>query len=157
MWTYSMPWYDPVIRGIVMYAFLFISIKVLGKKQLSKISTFEFGLIFLITFSLFAGVAGNLFSLNFLPAVISISVMLALYALMNELVARYTWFEKIIEGQPVVVILNGKIFKKVMRKQRISESELFEAMREHEIMNPEDVKCAILEKDGNISVIKYDH
>jgi uncharacterized membrane protein YcaP (DUF421 family) len=58
-------------------------------------------------------------------------------------------------GQPEVIILNGKVHKRVLRKEKITEAELFEALREHEVMKAEDVKCAILETDGKISVIKY--
>ncbi len=76
--------------------------------------------------------------------------------IINEILGRFPSLEKIVDGQPVVIVLNGKIFKKVMKQQKITESELFEALREHEVMNPDEVKCAILEKDGNISVIKYE-
>ena len=44
-----------------------------------------------------------------------------------------------------------------MKKEKVSDAELFEALREHEIMKSEDVKCAILESDGRISVIRYAH
>lgn len=157
MWKYMMPWYDPVLRGFAMYAVLFIVSRMTGRRPLARMTSLDLGLILLTSLTLFAGIAGQLMTLNFFPAFITIFSLIVPYLLMNELVSRYSWLEKIIEGQPVVVILNGKIFKRVMRKQKISESELFEAMREHEIMNPEDVKCAIVEKDGNISVIKYDH
>lgn len=155
MWKLEVPWYDPAIRGAVIYIFIFFLVRLMGKKQVAKLTPFDLVLLIIISEAIQNGLAGNDHSIT--ASVISVSVIIILNILLNQILARSTTLEKLIDGQPVVIILNGKIFKRVMRQQKITDSELFEALREHEVMNPEDVKCAILEKDGQISVIKYGH
>lgn len=155
MWKLTVPWYDPALRGLVIYLIIFFLVRFMGKKQLAKYTPFDLILLIVVSESIQNGLSSNEHSLT--GSLISITVVLGLNVVFNNLISHFSWLEKFIDGQPVVIILNGKLFKKVMKEQRISEAELFEALREHEVMNPEDVKCAILEKDGNISIIKYDH
>jgi uncharacterized membrane protein YcaP (DUF421 family) len=155
MWKLEVPWYDPAIRGSAMYIFIFILVRLMGKRQLAKLTSFDLVLLITISVAIQNGLTGEDHSIT--AYVISVSVIITLNILLSQIIASSPILEKLIDGQPVVIILNGKIFKRVMRQQKITESELFEALREHEVMNPEEVKCAILEKDGQISVIKYAH
>jgi uncharacterized membrane protein YcaP (DUF421 family) len=153
MWHLYIPWYNLVFRALVIYLFIYIVIRLMGKKQLSKLSSFDFALILIMSFSIENGIMEGDHSM---PAVLIIVGTLVLFnVIINELTYRYHWFEKFILGQPEVVILNGKVHKRILKKVKITEAELFEALREHEVMKTEDVKCAILETDGKISVIKY--
>ncbi|MDD4973003.1 MAG: DUF421 domain-containing protein [Bacteriovorax sp.] len=153
MWHLNSPWYNLVFRAFVIYLFVFFVIRLIGKKQLSKLSSFDFALILIMSLSIQNGVMEGDHSI---PAVlIVIGALAAFNYIMNELTYRFNWFEKLIIGIPEVVILNGKVHKRILKKEKISEAELFEALREHEVMKTEDVKCAILETDGKISVIKY--
>ena len=153
MWHLHSNWYDLIIRSFLVFIFIFIFIRQIAKKQLSKLSPFEFSLILIIGISIQMGMIGDDHSL---PAVlIIISSLICMNAIMHELTFRYSWFEKLIIGRPEVIILNGKLHKRVLKKEKITEAELFEALREHEVMKTEDVKCAILETDGKISIIKY--
>lgn len=154
MWKLEVPWYDPVIRGAVIYLFIFILVRMMGKKQLAKFTPFDLVLLMIVSEAIQNGLSGEDHSIT--GSLISVSVIIGFNMLINETLGRFPSLERIVDGQPVVIVLNGKIFKKVMKQQKISESELFEALREHEVMNPDEVKCAILEKDGNISVIKYE-
>ncbi len=155
MWHLSTPWYEPVIRGIAIYLFIFFLVRIVGKKQILKLSPMD--LVVLVFMS--GAIQNAIFKSEYGPfsTLISISVFIALNILVHELTYRFNWFEELIEGKPKVIVLNGKIHKRVMKRERVTEAELFEALREHEIMNSDDVKCAILEKDGKISVIKYHH
>lgn len=155
VWHLDTPWYDPAIRGVVIYLFIFFLVRLIGKKQILKLTPFD--LVLLVFMS--GAIQNAIFGINqsASAALISISVLIGLKLIVNELTYHFIWFEELIEGRPKVILLNGKIHKRVMKKERVSEAELFEALREHEIMNSEDVKCAILEKDGKISVIKYHH
>lgn len=154
MWQLEVPWYDPLIRGAVIYFFIFIMVRIMGKKQLAKFTPFDLVLLMIISEAIQNGLSGEDHSIT--GSLISVSVIIGLNILLNEVLGHFPFIEKLVDGQPIVIVLNGKIFKKVMKQQKISEAELFEALREHEVMNPDEVKCAILEKDGNISVIKYE-
>lgn len=155
MWQLNSLWYELVIRAFVIYFLIFLVVRLKGKKQLSKLSPFDFILILVMSLTIQNTLLGD--DHSFPAAIIIVGSLAILNVILNELTYRFNWFEKFIIGQPEVVILNGKIHKRVLQKERITEAELFEALREHEVMKTEDVKCAILEADGKISVIKYTH
>lgn len=155
MWQMTSPWYEPVIRAIVIYLFILLVVRIIGKKKLREFAPFDMILLVIMGVSVQNSIIGNDHSI---PAgLLCVTVLGLLNIIKNNLTYHYRWFEKIVTGQPEVIILNGKIHKKILKKERISDAELYEALREHEIMNAEDVKCAILEADGKISVIKYAH
>jgi uncharacterized membrane protein YcaP (DUF421 family) len=155
MWQLETPWYELIIRATAIYIFLFILIRIMGKKHLGKLAPFDLIFLLIVSEALQNGLVGDDHGVP--AALISVTVLIALNVFMNALTYRFQWLEKLIEGKPEIIILNGKIHKKILKKVKISEGELFEALREHEVMKPEEVKCAILETDGKISVIKYHH
>lgn len=155
MWELEVAWFEPVIRGVAIYVIIFFLVRFMGKKQLAKFTPFDLVLLMIISEAIQNGISGDDHSIT--GSLISVSVIIAMNMFFNIVLTKFPSMEKFIDGQPVVIILNGKMFKKVLKEQKITEAEVFEALREHEVMNPEDVKCAILEKDGNISVIKYSH
>jgi uncharacterized membrane protein YcaP (DUF421 family) len=155
MWHLNSPWYSLVFRVFIIYLFIFFVVRFMGKKQFSKLSPFDFVLILIMSMSIQNGVLGD--ERNLPAALIIICTLASFNFLLNELTYHFSWFEKLIIGQPEVIILNGKVHKRVLKKEKITETQLFEALREHQVMKTEDVKCAILETDGKISVIKYGH
>lgn len=155
MWELTSPWYEPAIRGAIIYVFVFIIVRLIGKKKLGELAPLDLVLLLIMSEAIQNSIIGDDHSIT--AGLICVSVLALLNVIINNLSFHFRWFEKIIEGQPKVIILNGKVHKKVLEQEKVSDAELFEALREHEIMNPEDVKCAILEADGKISVIKYGH
>jgi len=155
MWQINNPWYDPIIRAVILFIFLFFTTRPFKKKSLTRLMSYDFLFLIIIGINLQSMVIGSNFSyFSYLIVVVTLFILKILF---SELTLHSKWLEHIIDGQPKVLVLNGKIHKRVMKKEKISEAELFESFREHEIMKSEDVKCAILESDGKISVIKYDN
>lgn len=155
MWQMTSPWYEPVLRGTIIYLFVVVIIRLIGKNKLGELGPFDLVFLLIVSESIQNSIIGDDKSIT--AGLICVSVLGLLNVVINDLSFRFRWFEKLVEGEPEVIILNGKIHKKILRKEKISDAELLEALREHEVMNPEDVKCAILESDGKISVIKYAH
>ena len=153
IWQLHLTWYGNILAAVIIYILVFFIIRMMGKKQLSKLSPLELVLILIIGTSISTGIINN--ESNVGDRVIFIGTLIFLNSILHELTFRFSWFEKIIIGRPEVIILNGRLHRRILKKVRITETELFEAMREHEIMKTEDVKCAILEADGKISIIKY--
>jgi uncharacterized membrane protein YcaP (DUF421 family) len=75
---------------------------------------------------------------------------------LKKLIFKNAWVERIIEGQPVMLIYEGKILEPNLQKERITMNELLSSVREHGVAKVDDVSVAILETDGNISVCAYD-
>jgi len=155
MWEMNSSWYESVIKGTTVYFILFIIIKIVKKKKIGDLAPFEFALLLTITGIVISTITNGDKSIP--AAVIFICTLSFLNILTHEFTYRYRWFEELIDGQARVVILNGKIHKNVLKREKITNAELLVALREHEVMNPNEVKCAILEVDGKISVTKYAH
>ncbi len=155
MWHLNTPWYDPIIRAITLFVFLFIITRPFNKRALTKLMSYDFLFLIIIGINLQSMIVGSNFT--YFSYLIIIITLILLKLIVSELTHHFKWLEHLVEGQPKVLVLNGKIHKRVMKKEKVSDAELFEALREHEIMKSEDVKCAILESDGRISVIRYAH
>jgi len=75
----------------------------------------------------------------------------------KQLIYRVKWFGKFVEGDPVILVSNGKVNDKNLRKALITTDELLEAIHEHGVSSIKDVNLAILEVDGNISILSNDY
>lgn len=143
-----------VFSSLVIYIFIIIAIRLFGKKELSQLSVVDLVFILLIsnavqnamvgTDSTLAGglvAAGSLFIANYI-------FKLLLY--------RFPQLGRFIQGEPLMLIYKGKINHQNIVKAKVTLDELKEAVREHGVALLEDVDLAVLETDGNISIISHD-
>ena len=146
---------NPVVRGILIYAFLMIIFRIMGKRTLSETTTFDLVLLLIISEVTQQGLVGEDFSLT--TAALLICTLMGLDILLTSLRQRFRTFGLITEGIPLVVVDKGKPLKKRMNKTNIDEDDILEAARQiHGVYKMEDIKYAVLEKDGNISIIPFD-
>ena len=82
------------------------------------------------------------------------TTLLALSALVGRLTYRSRTIERIVDGEPVVLVEDGRVMEDAARAERISESELAQALRAHGVETLDDVRLAVVEANGNISVVK---
>ncbi len=142
------------ISSIAVYLFIIIAIRLFGKKELSQLSVIDLVFILLISNAVqnamvgpdttLAGglvAAGSLFLINYL-------FKLVLYKIPK--IGRF------IQGDPLILVYKGKISHKNMAKAKFTLDELKETVREHGVALIEEVDLAILETDGNISIISND-
>ena len=144
-----------IISTLTIYCFLIAAIIITGKKELSQLSIIDLVFILLISNAVQnAMVNGDWVSL-WLGMLAAATLFLANFFL-KTLIFKNAWVEKIIEGQPVMLIYEGKILEPNLTRERITMNELLSTVREHGVAEVEDVSVAILETDGNISVCSYD-
>ncbi len=148
-------WELVVIQAIWVYIFIFVMTRLIRKKQLSKLSPLDILVLLIASRTIEIGPIDK--TQNLINSLLFTGALFGFNFLISELSYRFRWINNLVKGQPEVIMLNGKPHKKTLKKLKITEDELFEAMRNHEIMRTDDVKCAILETDGEISVIKYNH
>lgn len=143
---------EPVIRGVVMYFFLLIVIRIAGKRTLAEITAFDLILLLIISESTQQALVGNDFSLTnaFILIITLVSIDIAL-----SILKQRSWrFDKWIEGTPVVIMKDGVVLREVLRKSRIDETDILEAARKlRGLERLDQIKFAILEKDGGITII----
>lgn len=145
------PYLDIVLRSTAVYFFMVMAIRLFGKKELSQLSTTDLVFIVLISNAVQNAMVGANSSLT--GGIMAASVLFTLNYLLKLLMFRSAAIKDLIEGKPVILIYHGKVDVTNLHQEKISMDELEEAIREHGIDSYKDVKLAILEVDGNISVI----
>jgi uncharacterized membrane protein YcaP (DUF421 family) len=145
------PYLDIVIRSVAVYFFMVIALRVFGKKELSQLNTADVILILLISNAVQNAMVGNDTSLW--GGLAAATVLFAINFFLKKLMYKYPKFSHFIQEKPEILIHNGNLDFKSLSKLNITTDELEEAMREHGIEHFKDVKLAMLEIDGNISII----
>lgn len=143
---------NPVIRGVIIYVFLLVLFRILGKRSLSQITTFDFVLLLIIGEVTQQALLGEDYSIT--NALILIVVLMGTDLILSKLKSKYGLLARMIEGAPLIVVENGKPLKIRMKKSGVDEEDIMEAARlRFGLIKLEQVKYAILERDGKISII----
>ncbi|MFM7015313.1 MAG: DUF421 domain-containing protein [Bacteroidota bacterium] len=144
-----------ILRSIAVYLFIVIAIRLFGKTELAQLSVTDLVFILLISNSVQNAMVGPSTSLNG-----GLTAALSLF-LLNYMLKRITFKSKalttFLQGEPVMLVHNGKIIKKHLEKVMLTEDELMAAVREHGVDSIEKVNLAILEADGNISILSSNY
>lgn len=139
------------IRSVIVYLFVIIAIRFFGKKELTQLSVVDLVFILLISNSLQAAMVGSDTTLTG-GLIAAASLFIANWILKN-LIYKSKKISETIQGSPVMLVYQGKVLYKHLEKAQISHDELEAAIREHGIKDIATVDLAILEVDGNISVL----
>jgi len=143
---------NPLIRGIVVYLFLLVLFRILGKRSLAQITTFDFVLLLIIGEVTQQALLGEDYSIT--NALILIVVLIGTDVVLSKLKSRFKLLDRIIEGVPLIVVENGKPLRRRMKKSGVDESDILEAARlRFGLSKMEQIKYAILKRDGEISII----
>lgn len=145
------PYLDIILRSSAVYLFMVVALRVFGKKELSQLNTADVILILLISNSVQNAMVGSNTSL--LGGLAAALVLFIFNYALKRLMYRYKELSDLVQDKPEILIHNGKTEYKTLAKLGISSDEIEEAMREHGVEHYNDVKLAMLEVDGNISII----
>lgn len=143
---------DIVLRGTVIFLALYLLVRLMGKRELGQMTPFELIVLVVIGDLIQQGVTQNDFSLT--GAIIAVCTI-AFWALVFSW-ASFLWpsAERLLEGEPRVVIRDGKLIEANLRRSRLTRSEIESEMRLAGIARMEDVAWGILEPRGKISFIQ---
>ena len=130
---------------------MLIALRVFGKKELSQLNTADVILILLISNAVQNAMVGSDSSL--LGGLAAATVLFTINFTLKRLMFKYKKFSDFLQEKPEILIHNGTLEFKTLSKLNITSDELREAMREHGVETFKDVKLAMLETDGNISII----
>lgn len=148
------PYLDIVIRSAAVYLFMVVALRVFGKKELSQLNTADVILILLISNSVQNAMVGN--NTTLWGGLAAATILFAINFILKKLIFKYKPFSDFMLEKPEILIHNGILDFKNLSKLNITSDELKEAMREHGIEHFTDVKLAMQEIDGNISIISGD-
>ncbi len=142
------------LRTAVVYLVVLIGVRLCGKREVGQMTPFDLTLLLLISNSVQNAMTGPDTSL--IGGVIAASTLLVLNYVIGTLSGVNRGFRRLVEGEPSLLIHDGKPIEAHMKRERVSLDELERAVREHGIAKCSDVALAVLEVDGSISCLKYD-
>jgi len=155
MWKITVPWWELVARAAIVYAFLLILLRLTGKRQVGQLAPFD--LVLLLVLSNAVQNSMNAGDNSLIGGLISAAALIV----MNFFVGLATYRNKrlgaMIEGRPQVLIHNGKLFEDVMASALLTRHDLNAALRQAGCTSVEDVRSAILENNGSISIVPAKH
>jgi uncharacterized membrane protein YcaP (DUF421 family) len=154
LFALSAPWWVFVLRAVAIYLLVMVLVRVSGKRAVGQFTPFDLVLLILIGNAVQNGMNGGDNSLTG-AAVLAVSLIVLNYAT-AFLSARMPRARRLIEGEPVVLARDGRVFRDVLRKQLVSKADFNEAMREAGCSEPEHIRLAILETNGRISIALKD-
>ena len=154
MWNISVPWWELVVRSAVVYVFLLVLLRITGKRQIGQLAPFD--LVLLLVLSNAVQNSMNAGDNSLIGGLIAATTLIGLNFLVSLATFRSKRLESLVEGRPQVLIHNGKLFEEVMAKAKLTHHELNTALREAGCAGVEEVRSAILENNGTISVIPRD-
>lgn len=143
---------DSVLRACAIYFFLLLLFRLAGKRTFSELTPFDFVLLLVVGEATQQGLLGEDFSVT--NAFIVITTLVTIDVVMAAVKQRSSFFDRLLEGRAVLLIDDGDILRDRMRKAKIDEYDVMEAARSsHGLEELGDVKYAVLERSGGISVI----
>ena len=141
-----------IIRTIILYVFVIFAIRIMGKRQISDMQPSE--LVATLIISNIASLPMQNTSQPFFSGVILVAVLVTLEIITSALMLKSSKFRRLVCGNPIVVISDGKILQKQMRRLRLSNEDLFTQLRQQDVFNIEDIQYCIVETNGSISVLE---
>ncbi len=141
-------------RTAIVYVFLIGCILLFGKKELSQLSVIDLIFILLLSNSVQNAMVGPTDSVQ--GGLVSAMVLFLLNFTFKSVIFKSKKLQTFVEGSPVILVSGGETVTANLHHEKITMNELMSAIREHGVNGIEEVKFAILEPDGNISVISYD-
>ena len=141
-----------IIKTITLYFFIVIVYRIMGKKEVGKLSIID--LIVSILIAELAAISIEQYDSSILVSLIPILCLVIIEILFGYIGLKNPKIKKLIEGSPIVIIKNGKLNFEAMRKLRYSLDDLISQLREQSIKSIEEVNYAVLENNGKLSIFQ---
>ncbi len=144
-------WWEIVLRTGIVYVALVMGFRLTGKRQIGQMAPFDLVVILLIANAVQNAMVGPDTSL--IGGLLSAAALLLLNQGVSRLRDRIPRFGRLVEGHAVILITDGQVIADHLRSENIDMDDLEQAFREHGLAGIEDVRLAVLEVDGTISIV----
>jgi uncharacterized membrane protein YcaP (DUF421 family) len=151
MFELTLPWWEFVLRGAIVYVALMILVRLSGKRTVGEFTAFDLVVVILLGESVQGGITGG--DQSVLSGLIVATTLIAINYSLGYISARSSRFDKLVEGEPVVLVRHGEARRQALRTNNIPESDLKEAIRKAGLTEIGQVDLAMLEVDGEITVV----
>jgi uncharacterized membrane protein YcaP (DUF421 family) len=140
-----------VVSSIAVYLFLILAIRLFGKKELAQLSVFDLVFILLISNAVQNAMTGP--DVTLAGGLVAAASLFVVNYILKSLQFRFPGFSRALQGDSIMLVYKGKILESHLKLAKITHEELIEAVREHGVSSVAEVDLAVLEVDGNISVL----
>lgn len=138
----------------MIYAVLTVLFRITGKRSLGQITTFDFVLLLIISEAIQNGMVGSSYSIT--NALVLVVTLVTADVVLSLVKRRSPRLEKLLDGTPIVIVENGRPLRDRMDKERVDESDVLSAVRREGLERMAQIKYAVLERNGQISIIPRD-
>jgi uncharacterized membrane protein YcaP (DUF421 family) len=151
MFEMNLPWWELVVRGTVVYLVLLLLVRLSGKRTVGQFTPFDLLVVMLLSEAVSGSLSGSDESLQ--GGLLVAAIVVALNGGVGFLSSRSKAVERAVDGEPVLIGLDGHFFAKSVKRHRLSQEDLESALRQHNC-KLEDMKLAMLEASGDISIVQ---
>ncbi|MES2862832.1 MAG: YetF domain-containing protein [Bacteroidota bacterium] len=145
------PYLDIVLRSVCVYFFMIIALRIFGKRELSQLNSSDIVLILLISNAVQNAMVGSDVSLE--GGIIAAFSLFLINLIFKKVINKSSFLKQLVQSKPEILIHDGKVDFKTLSRLGITSDELDEVIREHGVENYKQVKLAMFENNGNISII----
>jgi uncharacterized membrane protein YcaP (DUF421 family) len=151
MWNISVPVWELIVRSVIVYGFLLVLLRITGKRQVGQLAPFDLVLLLVLSNAVQNSMNGGDNSL--IGGLISALTLVLLNLAIGVLTFKSKGLEALIEGRPQLLIHNGKLYDQVLHDAKLTRHELNSALRQAGCDSVDEVRLAVLENNGSISVV----
>lgn len=145
---------EKVFRSVVVYLFLLVAFRIAGKRELGQATTLDLAVLLLVANAIQNGIIGD--DLSVTGALIGATTLFCLNALFARGTFHWAWLSRLFEGDPTVLIEEGKVNRRALHRELISLPELRSMARRQGFADLGEVHFAMLETNGTVSMFKQD-
>jgi len=142
---------DIVLRSVVLFFLIFVVLKIIGRRELSRLEPFDFVLLVVLGDAVQQGLTQDDYSVT--GAIIVVATIAVIQVAVAFVSYRVDGFQRILRGQPIVLVRDGQLIDANLRRERIRPEEVAEQARIQQIDSIEQIRWAVLEPSGEISFI----
>lgn len=146
----AITWTQMSLRAVIIFLYGLALVRVGPRRIFGKNTVFDILLAVILGSALSRAVTGNA---PFLPTLAAATALVLLHALLGRFAQRATWFGRLVKGTEVELVRDGRIDDDALRRVNITLNDLHEALRLAGVSSPAEVRRAILERNGSISVL----
>jgi uncharacterized membrane protein YcaP (DUF421 family) len=143
---------DIVGRGAVVFVFLFVLMRIMGRRELSSLEPFDLILLIILGDAVQQGLTQDDYSLT--GAMLAVGTIAFLQLVVSYSNFRFPRLRPLIDGEPIVVLQDGKPIDRNMKRERLTIEDLAEAARKEGVAKLDELAWAVMETNGQISFIK---
>ena len=151
LFALAMPWWEFILRAVVVYVVVLGMVRLSGKRALGQITPFDVLLVVLLGNAVQNALLGTDTSLG--GGLLLAATLILLNYGVGWVSTRSRRIERLVEGEPVVIARDGRLFDTVLRREQVTRADFEAAMRQQGCLGVEDVELALLEINGHITII----